>query len=101
MDRRLELHEILCEILGTRNVYFQAPENLRMNYPCIRYSLSDVDIFHANNKKYEKMKAYEVILITDDPDDTTFDDILAMDYCQFIRSYVSDGLNHFVFNKYF
>jgi hypothetical protein len=29
------------------------------------------------------------------------DDILALPYCQFDRSYVSDNLNHFVFTLYF
>ena len=34
MERRLELHEALCEVLGSRNVYFQPPDNVTMRYPC-------------------------------------------------------------------
>ena len=32
MDRRLKLHEELCDILGSRNVYFQPPETVKMKY---------------------------------------------------------------------
>ena len=41
-ERRLELHEILCTILGSRNVYFQPPESIKMNYPAIVYGLDDM-----------------------------------------------------------
>jgi len=34
-NRRIQLHEILCDVLGTRNVYFQPPESVDMNYPAI------------------------------------------------------------------
>lgn len=101
MDRRIELHEILCYNIGSRNVYFQAPENFTMNYPCIRYRLADAKVAHADNKKYEKMKAYEVILITDDPDDWRWNCIFDLPYCFFERHYISDGLNHYVFTIYY
>ena len=38
MDRRLQLHEELCSVLGSRNVYFQPPETIKLTYPCIIYS---------------------------------------------------------------
>ena len=33
MKTRYELHEFLCEILGSRNVYFQPPESVKMKDP--------------------------------------------------------------------
>ena len=42
MRDRLDLHECLCKILNSNNVYFQPPENVRMNYPAIVYSLGTV-----------------------------------------------------------
>jgi len=33
MGTRLELQNLLENILGSRNVYFQPPENLKLNYP--------------------------------------------------------------------
>ena len=41
MKTRYELHEFLCEILGSRNVYFQPPESVKMKYPAIVYERTD------------------------------------------------------------
>ena len=43
MGNRLELHEIFCDILGSRNAYFQPPASVKMNYPAIKYSLSNIE----------------------------------------------------------
>jgi hypothetical protein len=40
MASRLELHEELCAVLGSRNVYFMTPESVKMNYDAIRYALN-------------------------------------------------------------
>ena len=52
--RRLKLHEILCEILGSRRVYFQPPESTKMEYDAIRYSRSKVQKISADNTAYLK-----------------------------------------------
>ena len=52
MRDRIGLHEILCETLGSKNVYFQPPESVKMNYPAIVYSRSDIENDHANNQVY-------------------------------------------------
>ena len=41
MKTRYELHEFLCEILGSRNVYFQPPESVKMKYPAIVYERTE------------------------------------------------------------
>ena len=43
IESRLKLQEVLEEILGSRNVYFQPPENIRMQYPAIVYSRSSAE----------------------------------------------------------
>jgi len=43
MAPRLELQEVLESLLGSRNVYFQPPLNLKMNYPCIIYKRDDAE----------------------------------------------------------
>lgn len=98
---RLELHEILCEILGSRNVYFQPPENVKMKYDAIVYSLNDIDIKHANDKKYMNTKRYSVTAISKNPDSPLQDVLLTLPYCEFDRFYPSDNLNHWVFTVYF
>ena len=101
MASRLDLHEILCGILGSRNAYFQPPSNVRMVYPAIKYSLKDVDARHADDIKYRKLPCYELILIDKNPDSEFIDSILDLPYCSFDRHYESDNLNHDVFTIYY
>lgn len=100
IDGRLGLHEILCEALGSRNVYFQPPENLKMKYPAIVYSRDDFDDSHANNSAYIQKTGYMVTLIDRDPDSGTLDAIRALPHCRFDRHYTADNLNHDVFTIY-
>lgn len=99
--RREELQTLLENILGTRNVYFQPPENLRMNYPCIVYNRDDADTKFANNNPYSYQKRYQVIVVDRDPNSATPDKIAQLPMCTFNRFYTADNLNHDVFNLYF
>lgn len=102
MASRLELHEELCEILGSRNVYFQAPSSVKMQYDAIRYELSDKDLKRANNKIYQNTNQYNGVVITRDPDTTIPDEILShFEMCSFGRPYTSDNLNHYPFTLYY
>ena len=51
MGNRLELHEILVDALGSRNVYYQPPENIKITYPAIVYSKTDIWKNKADDKK--------------------------------------------------
>ena len=102
MASRIELHEELCTILGTRNVYFQAPESVRMQYDAIRYKLDGKDLKRANNKIYLNTNKYEGVVITRDPDTTIPDKILShFEMCSFGRPYTADNLNHYPFTLYY
>jgi hypothetical protein len=102
MASRLKLHEEFCEILGSRNVYYQPPSSVTMKYDCIRYSLAGADHKRANNTIYKNTNRYEVIVITHDPDSDIGDKILAhFSMCSFDRSYVADNLNHKVYTLYY
>ena len=68
MEKRIELHEIFCNILETRNVYYQPPESVKMKYPAIVYSRSDINNTFADDKVYIQSNAYEVTVIDEDPD---------------------------------
>ena len=59
---RLNLHEKLTSILGTRNVYFQPPATVKMSYPCIIYDLMDIDEKYANNDAYLSKEKYKITL---------------------------------------
>lgn len=101
MDRRLELHELLCEILGSRNVYFQPPASVKMKYPAIRYSRYDIQNISADNIPYKQDRAYQLIVIDPDPDSVIIDKIAQLPMCTFDRHYASDNLNHDVFTIYY
>lgn len=100
-NRRLQLHELLCELLGTRNVYFQPPESVRMEYPAIVYSRNDIDNTFANNNVYTQKCAYEIVVIDEDPDSEIVVKISKLPYCRFNRHYTSENLNHDVFLLYY
>lgn len=102
MASRLKLHEELCELLGSRNVYFQPPESVRLVYPCIVYSLSGVNKLNANNDSYKTDKRYELTVIDSDPDSEFYEKILNhFRMCSLDRPFVSDNLNHWVLTLYY
>ena len=96
------MHEELCDILGSRNVYFQPPENLKMKYPCIRYSNATPDIKRANDRVYGVINRYEGIIIDLNPDSTIATSVLEhFPMCSISNSYVTDNLNHTPFTLYY
>lgn len=102
MASRLELHEELCKLLGSRNVYFQPPESMKLKYPCIKYSLSGMSHKRANNKIYKSDNRYEVIIIDLDPDSIIYLKLLEhFQMCSFERTYTADDLNHYVLSIYY
>ena len=98
LDLQIKLEE---EILGSRNVYFQPPASIKMKYPAIRFSLSDIFTNHADDSIYKRMNRYEIIVIDYDPESEIVNKLLTLPYCSFDRFYTSDNLNHFVFTLYF
>ena len=102
MASRLELHDELCELLGTNNVYFQPPESSKINYDCIVYHRDNFHIRHANDNKYMLMDRYELEFIYRDPDSEIPKNILEhFKYCSFDRHFISDNLNHDTFDLYY
>ena len=102
MASRLNLHEELCALLGTRNAYYDPPESVKLNYTCIKYSLTGANVKRANNGVYGLMKEYELIVISRDPDDPVTDSILTnFQYARLTRAYRADNLNHFVYTIYY
>lgn len=64
MASRLQLQSVLEDILGSKNVYFQPPSTVRLQYPCIIYQLDDLPTQHANNKPYMLTHTYTITLVT-------------------------------------
>lgn len=95
MARRLQLHEELCAILGSRNVYFQPPESMKIQYPAIVYRVVDRDDLRADDRRYRGFDKYELLHITRDPDsDTPYKILERIQYSSSGRPYTKDNLHH-------
>lgn len=101
MKRRLELHMLLCSLLGSENAYFQPPESVKMNYPAIVYSRDNINSIYADDGVYLAKRRYSLTVIDKDPDSTLVGKVAALPGCSFNRHYTSDNLNHDVFTLYF
>lgn len=97
MATRLDLHSKLVEALGSDNVYYNPPETLKLVYPCIVYTVKEIDTIYANNLPYLNTKQYEVVVISKKPDDPAVYKILRFPLTRHSSRYVVDGLYHDAF----
>lgn len=96
-NSRIKLQNILEEILGSRNVYFQPPENIKMKYPAIVYTRSDIKNTYADNEVYKQDNVYQITVIDANPDSDIVKKISKLPMCRYNRNFKSDNLNHDVF----
>lgn len=106
MDRRLELHKELEELLGSKNVYWQPPNNVHMNYPCIVYEKRPIETIKADNQIYIKNRSWDLTYIRSygnrDAGDELVDEILDhFTYCSHSAHFISDNLIHDAFRIYY
>lgn len=101
MDKRFRLDEILRETIGNDHVYFQPPENLKIQYPCIVYNLGGFYKRMADNLKYNRTPQYDLIYITEDPDDPMIEKIDDLPFCSLGNPYTADNLHHYPYTIYF
>lgn len=101
MASRLELQTKLEELLGSRNVYFQPPESIKLKYPAIVYSRENIENDHANDGVYMQSLRYSITVIDANPDSEIPLKISKLPLCRPDRHFKSDNLNHYVFTLYF
>lgn len=101
MAPRSELQELLVELLGSSNVYFQPPANIYMDYPCIVYNRNNINIRHADNAPYKHKTRYQVTYIDKNPDSLIPYKLAELPLCSYDRFFTADNLNHDVFNLFF
>lgn len=101
MKSRLDLQTELEEILGSRHVYYQPPENLKIEYPAIIYSVNDYMNINADNIKYNNRAQYQITVIDKKPDNAAIKRILEMPLSSFDRHYSYNNLNHDVITLYY
>ena len=101
MDRRLKLHQILVDILGSNHVYFQPPASVKLVYPCIIYQYETGDTQFADDQAYIFVRKYQIQVIDSNPDTEIPDKIAQLPRCLNDRNYTADNLNHYMFNIYY
>lgn len=101
MASREDLQVLLEEILGSENVYFQPPEDMKLSYPAIVYSRDDIQNTHANDGVYHQNNLYSITVIDRDPDSEIVSKISTLPLCRYSRNYKADNLNHDVFELYY
>lgn len=99
---RIELHSVLVGLVGPDvPVYFQPDNDFRLSYPCVIYERSQANTRFANDNPYINTKRYSVTVVDRDPDSEIPDKIATMPLCMHSSFFVTDNLNHDVFDIYF
>lgn len=101
MAPRLEFQLLLTEVLGSGNVYFQPPPTVKMQYPCIIYSRSNINTDFADNLPYRHKTRYQVTVVDSNPDSTIHEQLGMLPLSSYDRFYVADNLNHDVYTIFF
>lgn len=102
MGSRSDLHTMLTGV--TPNVYFQPPENVNMQFPCIIYKREAKDQVYAGNILYKNKYRYTVTVVDNDPDSEiheTLNDLPNTANVSYDRQYIADGLYHTVYTVYY
>ena len=99
-EKRIELNSRLETILGSTNVYYQPPENLKLKFPCIIYEWDSQDNLYANDNKYRKLRRYNITVVDKNPDSDIPDKVGALPLCSFGRRYISNNIYHTVYSIY-
>ena len=48
--RQWKLNDLLVKIMGNNHVYYEPPEDVKIEYPCIVYSMVAPSVTRADNK---------------------------------------------------
>lgn len=100
LDKRLKLHQMLCDIIGStspKKCAFCPPPSLNLEYPCIIYDRAGDRRIHADNQPYIMYDRYTITLIDEDPDSEYLPLLQKLPMCSYDRHYSSDGLSHDTF----
>jgi len=101
MGQRSELQDILKDLLGSDQVYFQPPPNVSMVYPAIVYKRDYIKIEYADDNPYAHKTRYQVTVIDKNPDSDIPGKVACLPLCAFDRFYTANNLNHDVFRIFF
>lgn len=97
---RLVFQALLEDLLGNGNVYFQPPNNVTIQYPCVVYERDNAYLESADNVAYRWKQRYQVTYIDRSPDSDMIKKLAELPLSSFSRHFATSGLNHDVFVIY-
>ena len=99
MKTRQQIQDLLEEISGYdhERVYFQAPPNTGMKYPCIVYSFATFNRRNADNKPYILTGRWEIHHMYKSLSNDLKEKFIEVPYCDHDRRLKKDG----VYNDYY
>lgn len=106
MGRRLlldaELRKVQEDTLGYQHTYFEPTEQVRMQYDAVVYNRTDMNVRRADDKSYMVRNAYQVMVISRDPE-TKVPEAIQWHFarCTPGKSFVRDNLYHFPFTIFY
>lgn len=94
MASRLKLHELLKEVIGSNNVYFQPPPAIKLKFPCLVYEIRVIDTKYANNRPYQHNVVYQLTYIDRDPDSPIVMKLADLPQTSWERVYKANEMYH-------
>ena len=96
---RLELSDLLSSIMydcgEEPHLYFQPPESVKLEYPCIVYHLRTMTAKYADDKPYTINIGYDITYITRSPASQVPTRLVKEPMFGFDRYYPADNLHHY------
>lgn len=96
-----DLHDVLKNLMPGIPIYFQPPESIRMQYPCLIYTIDGTNSVHADNIKYADTRIYQLILVQRQPDTYLLDVVNSLQMCEHTGRLVVGGLYQDQFRLFF
>lgn len=97
---RLELHRKLEEFY--KNVYFQPPSNIKLEYPCIVYNADGYDTRYGGNGVYIERKKYYITVMELEPEGLVPKSIRdSFLYCTIETQFTMNNLYHTRLSLYY
>lgn len=95
------IQRILEDAIGSKNVYYQPPSNLKIHIPGLIYRKNKIHTIKADNRFYGRADEYILTYISKTVDDEVILRILELEMCTHDRRYTADNLYHDVFTLYY
>ena len=97
LDLRERLTAIMEECGEEPRLYFQPPESVKIEYPCVIYQLRTMTSDYADNLPYRTGIGYDVTYISRSPTSKVPARMAKEPMFGFDRYYKADNLNHYAY----